>query len=99
MHLVKIGMHVVFLVLFLHLYSVLFPVSGSSNSLQQVKVMSLIQGSPAGREQQEMAQKQGYGIGLCQSREQDIKLPPLSVWSFLQENKSLNQGSWGQAQL
>lgn len=71
-------------------------VSGSINSLQQVKVMSLVQGSPAGREQQEMAQKQGYDTGSRQSRGWDVKLPPLSVWSSppgKQVTKSGQQGT------
>lgn len=60
-------------------------------------------GSPAGREQQGMAQKQGYGIGPMPIQGTGYKATTFVSLESLQENQSLNQGSWrqgwGQAQL
>lgn len=56
-------------------------------------------GSPAGRQQQEMAQKQGYGIGSVSIEGTGYKGTTFVSLGSLQENQSLNEGSWGQGQL
>lgn len=77
-------------------------VAGSTSSLVS-QGDDLDPGSPAGREQQGMAQKQGYGIGPMPIQGTGYKATTFVSLESLQENQSLNQGSWrqgwGQAQL